>query len=375
MKPERILINQPRSSYFVGGAEMVSLEHAKYMAESGHHVTFMTISPESIRQDYSKQYYALRESTDIQFIELNQPEESLSIYDIDPGESRDRWNIESLHYNAVLFDHIQSNSTHYEKLISYYKMDALVIPRRKVAQSALYLCGVPSEDNSMMSSYLAMYDTSIAITEDTRNYWQKYSTKPIPVVYTGVDTDRFKPYADKNDASIDRISFIGRLIERKGCDLFIAALSSLDDHELKKLDISIIGDGPQRENLYNQVNELMPRTKVEFMGAVDNPERLLSESHICVLPSRRGEGLQGVLLEAMASGNHVVATNSDINSKILGNGRGTVVDIEDPLALRDAIRGAIQKQGSNSSELARSYVMEHHDWRVLTKQLLKEIDS
>ena len=43
-----IVVNNPRTSYYVGGAEVVSMEHAKGFMEKGLHVIFMTIKPSSI---------------------------------------------------------------------------------------------------------------------------------------------------------------------------------------------------------------------------------------------------------------------------------------------------------------------------------------
>ena len=44
----KIIINQPRSSYFVGGAEMISFNHAINFLKQGHEVYYFTISPKSV---------------------------------------------------------------------------------------------------------------------------------------------------------------------------------------------------------------------------------------------------------------------------------------------------------------------------------------
>lgn len=370
MEGKKILINQPRSSYFVGGAEMISLEHAKNMEQQGHEVTFASIAPDTIGADYSQQYEALKCNTSIRFIELAQQSRALPWYDIDPGENRDRWNVEAMYYNASLFEYLQSHEENYDTMLSYYKFDALVIPHKKVARTALYLCGVPKTENEFMSSLLAMYDTSVAITDEVKEYWQRYSEKDISVVPTGVDTERFKPMQQPGDKIT--LTFIGRLIERKGGDLVLSALEKLDDEQLARLNVQIIGDGPQAEYLMNLASRLSERTSITFTGAVDRPEAFLGNSDICILPSRRGEGLQGVLLEAMSSGNKVIASSSKINDEILADGRGMLVNPEDVNSIVDAICRALSRSG-NMQKDARAYVEARYQWDTVTRELLKRI--
>lgn len=51
----KIIINQPRVSYYVGGAEIISFQHAKYLSETDS-VFFITINPLSIGKNYSSHY-------------------------------------------------------------------------------------------------------------------------------------------------------------------------------------------------------------------------------------------------------------------------------------------------------------------------------
>jgi hypothetical protein len=52
----KVIINQPRASYFVGGAEMISLDHAANFLKLDHEVYFFTIKPKSIGANYSVQF-------------------------------------------------------------------------------------------------------------------------------------------------------------------------------------------------------------------------------------------------------------------------------------------------------------------------------
>lgn len=371
----RILVNQPRSSYFVGGAEMVSLEHAKYLADKGCEVTFVTVRPDSIHQPYSQQYLNLKSAylDKISFIELAQQPEATSWYEIDPGENRDRWNVESLYFNRSLFAWLASSEYVYDVMISYYKLDAMVVPRDKVRTSALYLCGTPRTESIFMSSFLAMYDKIVAITEDVKDYWQRYTLQTIDVVATGVDVDRFKPAA-KGGESL-RILFVGRLIERKGADTLIEACSLLPDELKKNFTVMIVGAGPQLAGLKKLVDSRGLAGIVRFVGKTDEPEKLMSTADICVFPSKRGEGLQGVILESMASGTYVIASDTRANRLLIGDDKGVLIDPGNTRQIADAIIEAVvdSTKRISAADLAVKHVRMNYNWARMADELMERV--
>jgi glycosyltransferase involved in cell wall biosynthesis len=370
-----ILINQPRSSYFVGGAEMVSLEHAKHIADKGNDVTFVTIYPGSINKEYSSQYLKLKttHSNSINFIEISQQNEAISWYEIDPGENRDRWNVESLYYNRSLFTFLESLDKVYDIMISYYKLDAIIIPRDKIKSNVLYLCGTPQDNNIFMSSFLAMYDKVIAITDQVMDYWQQYTSQIITVVATGVDINRFKP--GQRGGERLKILFVGRLIERKGVDVLIEACSLLSDKIKKSISVTIAGAGPKIIELEALVSKIGMKDTVSFIGNTDTPEKLMSMADICVFPSSRGEGLQGVILESMASGSYVIASDTDINRLLIGSDRGALINPSSPTDIAGAITKAVTNNHKRifASELAAEYVRMNYNWSDIVDDLLEKI--
>jgi len=371
-----ILINQPRSSYFVGGAEMVSLEHARHLADKGYEVTFVTIYPNSINQEYSNQYLKLKSTyaNTINFIEISQQNEAIPWYEIDPGESRDRWNVESLYFNRSLFTLLESSEKIYDIMISYYKLDAMIIPRDKIQSNVLYLCGIPQDNNVFMSSFLAMYDTIIAITDQVRDYWQQYTSQIITVVATGVDIDRFKPGHKGSDRL--QVLFVGRLIERKGADALIEACNILSSKIKKTIRVTIAGTGPKITELEALVDKMGLEDLVSFIGNTDTPEKLMSTADICVFPSRCGEGLQGVILESMASGSYVIASDTYINRLLIGSDRGALINPNSPNDVASAITKAVTNTPKriSASELAAKYVRMNYNWNDIVDNLMEKIN-
>jgi glycosyltransferase involved in cell wall biosynthesis len=132
----------------------------------------------------------------------------------------------------------------------------------------------------------------------------------IHALRNGVDLVRFHPQ-DRSEAkakfgaSGKTLLSVGHLIERKGHDLVIRAMPDLPDFQLL-----IAGEGPERENLQALAGELGVGGQVRFLGPV--PPQAMSQLYnagdALILASSR-EGWANVLLEAMACGTPVVASN------------------------------------------------------------------
>ena len=98
---------------------------------------------------------------------------------------------------------------------------------------------------------------------------------------------------------------VGHLIPRKGHDLVVRALARIPDATLL-----LVGEGPEHNRLQQLANELGMANRVKFMGRVAHSElaQLYSAAHVLILASSR-EGWANVLLESMACGTPVVATD------------------------------------------------------------------
>jgi glycosyltransferase involved in cell wall biosynthesis len=131
------------------------------------------------------------------------------------------------------------------------------------------------------------------------------------VLRNGVDLQRFQPL----DQALARdelglrpaptLVSVGYLIERKGHHFVIEALTRLPQFQL-----AIVGNGPDRSSLEELAARFGVADRVRFVGNIPQTElpRYYSAADILVLASSR-EGWANVLLEAMACGTPVVATN------------------------------------------------------------------
>jgi len=140
----------------------------------------------------------------------------------------------------------------------------------------------------------------------------------VRVLRNGVDLKLFHPM-DRSTArgrlglSGPTLLSVGHLIERKGHDLVITALAGLP-----QLSLLIVGEGPQRSALEALAVSLGVDHRVRFLGRIAH-ERLpevYSAADALVLASSR-EGWPNVLLEAMACGTPVVASNVWGNPEVI----------------------------------------------------------
>jgi teichuronic acid biosynthesis glycosyltransferase TuaC len=132
----------------------------------------------------------------------------------------------------------------------------------------------------------------------------------IRVLRNGVDLDMFRPKdramaRDALGVNGPTLISVGLLIDRKGHNLVIEALTQLPTHTL-----IIVGDGPERKALERLATKLKVDNRVRFLGRVAHQG--LADIYVAadalVLASSR-EGWPNVLLEAMACGTPVVASN------------------------------------------------------------------
>lgn len=131
--------------------------------------------------------------------------------------------------------------------------------------------------------------------------------------------------------------FVGRLERVKGLDHLLEAVAQMS--ATTPIRCVIVGDGSQREPLAATAERLGIAEHVHFVGAQRNPFRFMSRATMFVLPSL-SEGMPNVLLEAMACGCPVIATDiaGGVTRQLLEDGAcGLIVPIADSAAIAAAI--------------------------------------
>lgn len=154
-------------------------------------------------------------------------------------------------------------------------------------------------------------------------------------VLNGVDVDRFSNADPPPAAAPPVIGLVGRLSPEKRVDVAIAALARLRDRKIS-CQLWLVGNGPLRAQLEQQVETLRLGDRVHFLGLRSDVPALLAQMSVYVNSSAT-EGISLAILEAMAARCPVVAT-------AVG---GT------PLLVEDGASGRLIPPGS-PEELARA---------------------
>lgn len=160
------------------------------------------------------------------------------------------------------------------------------------------------------------------------------------------------------------ILYAGRLAPNKGVEILLRSLHILFEQNMA-FELSIVGDGPERNRLLKLTQELGLTERVHFAGAVpyDQIMSWYEKSHILVLPSFHSEGWPKVLAEAMCHGVVCVGTDHGLVPWLLQN-RGVVVPVADVEALATGLRATLQdaegygKLSKQASVWAHGYSLE-----------------
>lgn len=195
----------------------------------------------------------------------------------------------------------------------------------------------------------------------------------IEVVYNPVVTSELK-HKVQAPLSFDRffspdspvILGVGGLRKQKDFVNLINAFAKV--RKVRKLKLCILGEGEARPNLEALIKQLNLESEVFLPGFVDNPYPYMSQAALFVLSSL-WEGLPTVLIEALACGTNVVATDCPSGPReILAGGKyGKLVATQDPEALANAILETLDNP--ISSDVLRSRAADFAEDRVCSQYL------
>jgi len=187
--------------------------------------------------------------------------------------------------------------------------------------------------NRIAFKYLDVIPVSIS-KEVARSVKATYGVESV-VIYNGIPTSEYLREKRKSDELI-RILNIGKFKKAKNHLLLVEAFSKTVK-EMPNLRLLLVGDGSLRKKVENKAKTLGLEEKVLFLGWRSDIPEILADCDIFVLSSD-WEGLGIVLIEAMASGKPIVATNVGGIPEVVEDGiTGILVPPRNPDALAKAI--------------------------------------
>lgn len=183
---------------------------------------------------------------------------------------------------------------------------------------------------------------SIVVAQSLSSFHRPFVPKQLFLVKNALDLHRFARTPFPNGSEFKLLG-IGSLLEVKRWDRLLKAAYRLNQQGLDFV-VKIVGDGPLRASLLDQAKALGLERRVEFIGQRDDIPTLLSKAALLVHTSD-SEGRSNVIMEAMACGRPVVATDTGDTRYLVDDGRtGFVVPNGDEVALASSIATLINNR-------------------------------
>ena len=172
------------------------------------------------------------------------------------------------------------------------------------------------------------------------------------------------------------VLFLGRFEEpRKGMEVLLGALPALVK-SFPDIQLLIVGRGDE-DDLRGEAGEHAGHLR--FLGEVSDAEKAsaLRSADVYCAPNTGGESFGIVLVEAMAAGTPVVASNLDAFRRVLADGRaGCLVPVEDPTALADALVAVLADDALRHRYItAAAKEVRRYDWSVVADDILRVYET
>jgi glycosyltransferase involved in cell wall biosynthesis len=201
-------------------------------------------------------------------------------------------------------------------------------------------------DTRNLDAKLRSADRTVTVCEYNRRHLQQHHGIDPDVVVCGVEVP--DPWA-RSPASVD-VVLVGRLVEKKGVDVLVAAARRLPHRTFE-----VVGDGPLRAEL-----EAGAPDNVRFAGALSHADALgrIAAARLLCLPARIAadgdrDSMPLVVKEAMARGVAVVASDAVGLPEVVDETCGWLVPPDDPVALAKALDAAL-RDGRRLEEKGRN---------------------
>ncbi|MCD4676625.1 MAG: glycosyltransferase family 4 protein [Desulfobacula sp.] len=212
----------------------------------------------------------------------------------------------------------------------------------------------------------------VANSKGLRQLAQKADPVAVSIIPNGIDTDFFVPATRKSKSPVFKLMFTGRISEQKNLMFLVDQLSVFKKKQKKKLRLQIAGDGPLKNKIQDYAKNLDVSDQITWHGWVDKKKILsLCQEADCFINPSLYEGMPNAVLEAMACGIPIIASQVAGNSEVVLHGKtGFLFRLDDETSLQEALEkvsadpGLCQTLGKN----ARDRAEKDFSWTMVAKK-------
>ncbi len=216
----------------------------------------------------------------------------------------------------------------------------------------------------------------IAVSKPAMEFASKYVPGDYTIIPNGIDLEHFSPDVSPIDKFCDgklNILFVGRLESRKGVNYLIKAYKRVKE-EVSNSRLIIVGPGTRLRRKYKRQVKRNRLDDVVFVGyaSYDELPRYYKTADIFCSPATGRESFGIALLEAMAIGKPIVASNIDGYASVMTHGvEGLLVPPKDERALAQALMSLMADESPRQQMGARGrHTAEGYDWKHIAQRVL-----
>ena len=215
----------------------------------------------------------------------------------------------------------------------------------------------------------------IAVSEPARQFISQHYPGDYEIIPNGVNTELYSSaqMLDKYKDGYINLLWVGRLDKRKGLKYLLEAYGSLK-WNYPKLRLIVVGPGEPDGDCYRTISERNLQD-VTFIGSVSDKTKasFYKTADIYCSPATGNESFGIVLIEAMAAGTPIVATNIEGYSSVITNERnGLLVPPKNPNEIAKSIARIIEDKNLTKKLIATGYKdVEQYKWSKVTDKVLK----
>ncbi|MFA6098535.1 MAG: glycosyltransferase family 4 protein [Patescibacteria group bacterium] len=219
---------------------------------------------------------------------------------------------------------------------------------------------------TILKNSLIITTPSIFLARQIKNVYPKLDSNKIKIIPNGIEKNKFSPLKKEKT-----ILLVTRILLNKGVQVVLEAVKGTN---INDWNIIIVGEGPARKQLEILTRHYKLDKKVTFLGWVKNPSEklrnLYGSASIFVLPSFF-ENMNVTLLEAMASGCAILATNVGGNPEVIGSA-GILFSPRNPAELRKKLLDLINNEKNLSlfKQASRIRFEKYFSWEIIIQEYL-----
>lgn len=301
----KIAIHNAQFSYYIGGTERAICTQIKNLLQIDKELKITIVT-----RNTNQESIFFKEIKKLQSNRLKI--ELFDDSDIDMiikggANSSERWHLEATRFGLKTAKFYSENN--FDLVISHFSTDMMFIPKKQ--KTILNVHGMPSSYSPLDENCFQRADYLVYTTNDINNKMNKMypimKCKKSRVIHLGtkIINEKYSIHERKND-----ILFVGRLIKIKGVETLISAVDKLKNKN--RLQICIVGKGPEEENLKIITKRLGLEKNIQFISYLSDEElsNLYIDSKLAIFPSYDKEGILLSMLEAASHGCGLIVSNS-----------------------------------------------------------------